>query len=161
MKATALVVANRTATAPELLATLVARSQDSALRIELLVPPMTVGREGREAANRTLEDALTRYAEAGLEATGRVGSDTDVVVAVVEAYEPLRHDEIVVSTLPASTSHWLTIDGPARIGRLTGAIVRHVVAREPRATPAPTPRPRRRSDGVLAPLMALGSGRRK
>ncbi len=99
------------------------------------------------------------YAEAGLEADGRVGSSVDPVTAAIEAYDPARHDEIVVSTLPASTSHWLRIDGPSRIARLTGALVRHVVAQEPRPEPSVLHREPAPGPGVLAPFVALGFGR--
>ena len=49
---------------------------------------------------------------------------------MVDAYDPRRHDEVLVSTLPPSISHWLGIDLPARIGRATGAYVTRVTGRE-------------------------------
>jgi hypothetical protein len=69
------------------------------------------------------------------------------------------HDEIVVSTLPASASHWMRIDGPVRLGRATDAIVHHVVAREADTEPRSVHVDRRPGPGVLAPLVALGYGR--
>ena len=157
MKTTALVVANRTATSPELLAALTERDD---LRVELLVPPSHHGPMGRTEARRTLDAALAVYADAGIEATGRVGTDIDVCVAVVEAYDPAHHDEIVVSTLPQHVSRWLQFDGPARIRRTTGAIVRHVESRPPRIAPRVVSRVREpHSDGILSPLRVLGYGR--
>src|SRR5438128_3981495 len=104
MKTTALVVASRTATSPELLATLTGRDD---LRVELLVPPSSHGPSGRLAAQAVLDEALAVYADAGIEATGTLGTDLDVAVSVVEAFDPLRHDVIIVSTLPVALSRWL------------------------------------------------------
>src|SRR3712207_2558398 len=160
MKVNVLVVANRTAASDDLLAALErAHPADrSPARFELVVPPTVSGPAGREAARLVLETALARFAERGLEAEGEVGCDPDPVVAVIEAYDQSRHDEIVVSTLPEPVSHWLRIDGPARIERSTGALVRHVVAREARRGPTVDHISRPRGAGVLAPLVALGYG---
>ena len=158
MQANVLVIAHRTAASPDLLASLRELAERRPVRFDLLVPPAVPGAEGRAAARRTLDAALARMAEAGLEAGGSVGADSDPVVAAIEAYDPGVHDEIVVSTLPESSSHWLRIDGPVRIARATDALTRHVVAREVRA-PRPVHVERRRGDGVLAPLVALGWGR--
>jgi hypothetical protein len=158
MKATVLVVANRTAASPELVAALAQRAEGDAARFDLVVPPRVPGAEGREAARASLEGALKVYAEAGLEAEGRVGTDVDPVVAVIEAYEPARHDEVLISTLPESASHWLRVDGPARIAKQTGALVRHVIANEPRAAHRTTHVEPKPSQGVLSPLVALRFG---
>src|SRR4051794_20140694 len=160
-KANVLVVANRTAASPELLAALGERAQNGAARFELLVPPTVAGARGREAAHRNLDEALARLGEAGLECEGSVGTDPDVVVAVLEAYDCKRHDEIVVSTLPETLSHWLQANGPARIARATDAVVHHVVAHEPRVVTHRPPRARPEPPGLLAPFVALGYGGRK
>ena len=160
MKANVLVVANRTAASDDLIAHLRDRAARAPTRFDLLVPPVAPGPARRAAAQRRLEYALARYAEFGLEADGRVGCDHDPVIAVLDAYDLAVHDEILVSTLPASVSHWLRIDGPARIGRATGAMVGHVVSREPRRAPAPVHVERSPGAGVLAPLVALGYGPR-
>ena len=156
MKANVLVVANRTAASDDLLAALKARTERAPARFELVVPPVRPGTAGRDGARRRLDSALARMEEFGLEATGRVGTDDDPVVATIEAFDPARHDEVIVSTLPATLSHWLRCDAPARIGRATGALVHHVVSREPRRALPVTHVERRESDGVLAPLVALG-----
>jgi hypothetical protein len=160
MKANVLVIANRTAASPDLLAYLLEMAERRAARFELLVPPTVPGPDGRAAAQANLDAALARCEEQGLEASGSVGSDSDPVVAVIEAYDPGRHDEVVVSTLPESASRWLGIDGPHRIQRATGALVHHVVSREPRIVPRTVPVERKPGPGVLAPLVALGYGRR-
>ena len=159
MKANVLVVANRTATSNDLLAALRERADRSPSRFELLVPPASPGPVAREAARAVADAAVAAYAEEGLEAEGRVGCDPDPVISVLDAYDRSRHDEIVVSTLPEEMSHWLRIDGPARIARATGALVRHVVAREPRPAPQGVPVERPRGVGVLGPLLQVGFGR--
>jgi hypothetical protein len=158
MKANVLVVAHRTAASDDLLAALRGRAETSPARFELLVPPARPGAAGREAARTQLEHALARMQEFGLEATGTVGTNDDVVAAVIEAYDPRRHDEVLVSTLPASVSQWLGIDAPARIGRATGALVRHVVSREQRRAVAPVHIERPAGNGVLSPFVVLGWG---
>jgi hypothetical protein len=160
MKANVLVIANRTAASPDLLAELGELAERRAVRFDLIVPPAVPGPDARADARRNLTAALDALASSGLEADGRVGTDSDPVVAAIEAFDPARHDEIVVSTLPASSSHWLACDGPNRIGRATGALVHHVVARDARAAPRLTRVDRERArNGVITPLLALGYGR--
>ena len=158
MKATVLVVAHRTAASDDLLAALRGRAETSPARFELLVPPARPGAAGREAARTQLERALARMQEFGLEVSGAVGADDDPVVAVIEAYDPRRHDEVIVSTLPAAVSHWLGIDAPARIARHTGALVRHVTARPQRRAARPVHVERPAGNGVLSPFVVLGWG---
>ncbi len=161
MKTHVLIVANRTATSDELIDALRERADRAPTAFELVVPLGVCGADGRAATRRTVDEAVERLHAAGLEATGRVGDDTDVVVAVAEAYDPRRHDEIVVSTLPASSSQWLRSNVPGRIARATGALVRHVVAHERRELPASPPAERAPSAGLLTPLLALGYGVRR
>ena len=162
MQTHVLVAANRTATSDELVRALRERATRAPAVFDLVVPLSACGADGRAVAQRTVDEALVRLRDAGLEATGRVGSDTDVVIAVAEAYDPRRHDEIVVSTLPAASSQWLRSNVPARIARATGALVHHVVVHEPRPPlPASPRRAERPSAGMLTPLLALGYGRRQ
>ena len=154
-----LVVANVTADSPELLGALRERSAREHCRFTLLVPAPVGGSAGREAAAARLERALARMHEAGLEADGMVG-DHDVMMAVHDAWDPRRYDDIVVATLPTGSSKWMQVDLPHRIGKLTSAVVRHVVA-EP---PAPPRRPvlhheEPASLGLLTPLGALAPRR--
>jgi hypothetical protein len=158
MKANVLVVANRTAASPDLIACMRERAERSAARFHLLIPPTAPGEEGRAQARESLDAALAAYAEAGLEATGDVGPASDPVIATCETYDPAKHDEILVSTLPAGASHWLSLDGPARIGRQTGALVRHVESRPPRPEPTVTQVEKPPGQGVLTPFVALGYG---
>jgi hypothetical protein len=161
MKATVLVVAHRTAASDDLLAALRGRTELGPARFELLVPPTRPGPDGREQAAKQLEHALARMQEFGLDADGSVGSDDDPVVAVIEAYDPRHHDEVIVSTLPASVSRWLGCDAPARIGRATGALVRHVVSRPQKREVVPVHVEKSSGSGVLSPFVVLGWGSRR
>jgi hypothetical protein len=134
MKATVLVVTNRTAASDDLLAALRARADRSPARFEFVMPPERGTAEAEAEVQARLQEALDLAHEADLEATGHVGS-CDAFTAVLDAYDPARHDEILISTLPASTSHWLRIDLPARVARATGALVSHVAVRERRPAP--------------------------
>jgi hypothetical protein len=125
-----LVVANRTADSAELFQALSDRAARGPLKVTLLVPQDVVaGRASR------LNHALERLHAAGIEAEAMLG-DVDPVIAVQEAWDPRQFDEILVATLPAGVSHWLSIDLPQRIGRCTGAPVSHIVASEGALSPA-------------------------
>lgn len=132
MRTTILVLANQTASSEELLSTLEGRGPRQDVRLEFVVPPVGPDPESCRDAEQRLEEALQVARDAGFEATGSVGT-CDALAAVVEAYDPGRHDEIIVSTLPASISHWLGIDLPARVARATNALVAHVTVKEPRS----------------------------
>ena len=131
-----LVVANRTADSPELLDALRARAERGPVRFTLLAPAST----GREATERQLESALELMRAAGLDVSGRIG-DRDPISAVMDAWDPGEFDEVIVSTLPAQTSKWLSVNLPQRVTRLTDAGVTHVIASEtagPRASASRT-----------------------
>ncbi len=134
-----LVVANRTADSPELLDALRVRADRGPVRFTLLAPAST----GREATERQLESALELMRAAGLDVTGRIG-DRDPLSAVMDAWNPGEFDEVIVSTLPAQTSRWLSINLPQRVAKLTDAIVTHVVASET-ASPRPSRLPDERA----------------
>jgi hypothetical protein len=142
-----LVVANVTAGSDELIELLRARAREGACRFTLVMPA-----SGAEARKR-LDDALARMREAGVEnLEGRVG-DPDPVVAVMDVWDPMKFDEIIVSTLPTGSSRWLGLDLPHRLEKLTSVPVRHVVSHPPREqvpTGPPPERPQRM--GVLAAL---------
>lgn len=116
-----LVVASRTADSEELLAALTDRAARGPTQFTLLAPANT----GRASTARKLEAGLTKMRASGLDVDGHVG-DSDPIHAVQDTWDPGKFDEIVVSTLPASTSKWLAISLPQRVERLTGAMVTHV-----------------------------------
>lgn len=129
-KSNVLVVANRTAMSIGLEAVLRARVESGPASFTLVVP---LGRA--PDAQRRAQRMAARLRSAGLEAHGVVG-DVDPFSAVLEVWNPAKFDEIIVSTLPAATSRWMQAGLPRRIERHTGALVRHVEAREALASPA-------------------------
>ncbi len=132
MQTTILVLANQTVPSDELFATLKSRAERSPVRVDVVVPPMGAGSARRREAEGRLKQALERFREAGIEARGTIGV-CDPLDAVVDAYDRARHDEIIVSTLPLSISHWLGIDLPARVSAATNALVTHVAVSESNA----------------------------
>ncbi|HTU78499.1 MAG TPA: hypothetical protein VMF09_07045 [Solirubrobacteraceae bacterium] len=123
-KSKVLVVANRTATSAGLEAALRARLERGPARFTLLVPLGSTA-----AAEHSAASMAAHLRVAGLDVDGRAG-DSDPLTAVLEVWSPAAFDEIIVSTLPASTSRWMQTGLPRRIERHTGALVRHVEARE-------------------------------
>jgi nucleotide-binding universal stress UspA family protein len=153
-----LVVAHQTASSEDLLDALRHQAEQGKCRFTLLVPaPATTPAEQVKA---TLEDALTRMRDAGLEVDGKIGYG-DPYEVVQETWDPRSYDEVIVCTLPGRASKWLQTDLPHRLARLTGCQVTHVVAMERHEPPAEPP-PAHEKHGVLSPLSVLtwGGGRR-
>src|SRR5215204_717522 len=141
-----LVVANVTASSEELLDALQQRSNSGACRFTLVMPG-----SGRDR----LDAALERMREAGLEnVEGSVG-DPDPVVAVMDVWDPMKFDDIVVSTLPTGSSRWMGLDLPHRLEKLTSVPVRHVVSQPPAPKVHTEPVPEKPRYGPLAPFAAL------
>jgi hypothetical protein len=156
-----LVVANRTAAADELMAAMKARAERDDVRFTLLVPARVVGPQGREEARETMQAAVERMREAGLDVDGVVGQ-ADPMYAVADAWDPKEFDEVIVSTLPGAASKWLQVDLPHRVAKMTGVQVTHVLSQDRKPAAAePAPEPEKR--GVLSPLSVLtwGGGERK
>src|SRR5437660_9195477 len=101
-KKSVLVLANVTATSGDLLDVLQARAEREPTAYTLIVPATPFG-GGRAAAAEKLGEALAQLHAAGLEADGSV-CDPDPIIAISEAWDPKRYDEIVVSTLPMKVS---------------------------------------------------------
>ena len=156
LKKNVLVVANLTAASDELCNALVDLCRPQPAVVTLLVPA-TKAEGGRDAAREQLEEALQRLRDAGLEAEGSVG-DSDPFVAVSEAWDPRRYDEIVVSTLPTAVSRWLHAGLPERIFKLTGVPVHHVVSEPPRPARKGSPARPPHEKGALGPLSVLAWG---
>ena len=150
-----LVVANVTAASDALCSTLVKRAAGDATSFTLLVP--ATGTDLTAAQDRVVE-AVARLREAGLEAYGMVGN-SDPVVAVSEAWDPRRFDEIIVSTLPIHLSRWLHAGLPERIFKLTGAPVTHIIATPPARPASPAaPFGALEESHPLGPLAVLAWG---
>jgi hypothetical protein len=155
-----LVIANRTIECEEIGDAILERAKAGPVQVTLVAPassgPSSIRARRIETAQR-LERTVQRLSEAGVAVEGVVG-DTDPLVAVQDAWDPRRFDEVIVVTLPTGISRWMAADLPHRVERLTAARVTHIVAA---AQPAPThARAPRRSPEVAVAFAAERSPRR-
>jgi hypothetical protein len=157
--ANVLIVASRTAGSRQLLDALRHRAERSPIKVTLVMPAQGPGLSGREAMRKQLEAALAAMRDAGLQAEGVIG-DANPMDAVAEFFDPARHDEAVVCTLPGRSSKWLEHDFPHRVARFTGVPVTHVVADDMRPAPATSPAPAHERE-PLGPLSVLAWGGRQ
>ena len=121
-----LVVANRTAATPALIAAVKERAERGPARFMLLVPNTSSGVErfadpedhAETEAQNTLELALPLLEEAaGSEVTGMVGAP-EPMDAIQDAVNLHGFDEIILSTLPKRVSRWLHLDLPSKLNVL-------------------------------------------
>jgi hypothetical protein len=128
-----LLVAHRTAAAKALSDAVRARSQRGPAIFHLVVPAHPHGlhkvvdpQEGDEGeADHALAEALPVLSEAaGSRVTGHVG-DAEPLMAIADAVNQGRYDEIIVSTLPRRVSRWLHLDLVSK-ARGLGLPVTHV-----------------------------------
>ena len=121
-----LVVANRTAATPALLAAVSERAGRGPATFTLLVPNTVRGLEriadpedhGQDEANATLELALPLLEQAaGGPVEGLVG-DAEPLAAIQDALNLRGFDEIILSTLPRRVSRWLRLDLPSKVNAL-------------------------------------------
>lgn len=131
------VVANVTAGSEGLLEAMKARAAKGPTRFTLLVPRRNVARLA--GADDPLDAVLARMRDEALEVESVV-ADSDPMLAVKETFDPRRHDEIIISTLPVGASKWLQIDLPHRVARMTSAPVTHVISGPPGGGPGTSAR---------------------
>jgi hypothetical protein len=127
-----LVIANRTIESKEIRDALVSRAGAGPLEVTLVAPASSGAGSmaaARTAAAQRLERAVQQIRDAGVPVEGVVG-DPDPMVAVQEAWDPRRFDEVIVVTLPTGMSRWMAADLPRRVARFTAARVIHIVAGE-------------------------------
>ena len=131
---TVLVVANETIGGAKLLEAVRERAHaDPSTRFRLVVP-RTRPRSGlviydeavRDAAQVRVDLARSFMAREGLQVEGEVG-DPDPYTAVMDAIGDGGIDEIIISTLPVTTSGWLKRDLVERVRDATGLPVTHIV----------------------------------
>ena len=118
-----LVVANRTAATPALLAAVRERAERGPARFTLLVPNTSSGLEriadpedhAETEAQATLELALPLLEDVTRsEVTGMVGAP-EPLDAIQDAVNLHGFDEIILSTLPSRVSRWLKLDLPSKL----------------------------------------------
>ncbi len=140
-----LVVANRTADSPELIAALRERSARSSASFTLLVPAVPHGlawaadmKAGWSEAAGRAERAAVRIRQAGLQLDEVIVGDPDPYAAVGDVLHLREFDAVVVSVLPRAISRWLAMGLPARLRRTIDLPVTQVTGSAQQA-PAPSP----------------------
>ena len=131
--ANVLVLANQTIGGQALLDAIRERAADGAARFVVVVP-QNRPQHGqviyldtvRDAAQVRVDLALAFMREEGIEGTGEVG-DPDPFSAAMDAIAHYDIDEVILSTLPSTSSGWLRRDLPERIEQASGLPVKHVV----------------------------------
>ena len=129
-----LVVANQTIGGAKLLDLVRERAREADTSFTLVVP-MTRPRSGyviyddavRDSAQVRLDLALSYLRSEDIVASGELG-DEDPYTATLDALREYEPDEVIISTLPSSSSGWLRRDLIERIQDATTAPVTHVVS---------------------------------
>jgi hypothetical protein len=152
MAAHVMVLANRTAAAPELISALPHRAERGPIAVTLVMPA--------PASQERLDAALDAWRAAGIERCDGIVCSSGPLEAVIECWDPLRHDEAVVCTLPGESSRWIRSDLPHLVARYTGVSVLHVVAPDPAAARVASPAPVHEK-AALGPLSVLAWGGRR
>jgi hypothetical protein len=158
MAAHVIVLANRTAPAPELIEALVERGKRGPITVTLVVPAGP-GAADRATARERMEEALAAWREAGIETCAGVVCDPSPLEALEEVWDPMRHDEVIVCTLPGRSSKWIRGDLPQSVARFTGMPVTHVVTNDPEKVDRTSPPPAHEK-AALGPLSVLAWGKR-
>ena len=125
-----LVVANRTASSPQLIDRLRTLHQEDSSRLFIIVVPQEGG-HGQHflAARGRLGQTLDVLRREGLLAAGMVG-DPDPFTATMQAIQFFRVDDVIISTLGPERSGWMRADLVDRVKRASNCPVEHVVAND-------------------------------
>ncbi|HET7510965.1 MAG TPA: hypothetical protein VFJ65_12040 [Solirubrobacterales bacterium] len=134
-KTRVLVVANRTADSPDLIAELRRRTEHAPASFTLLVPAVPHGlawaadmKAGWSEAVERAELAAASIRQEGLELDDVIVGDPDPFAAVGDVLHAREFDEVVVSVLPRGLSKWLALGLPARLRRSIDLPVSQVTA---------------------------------
>ena len=122
-----LVLANQTATSPELTGRLKELAAEGPHRFIVVVPQGSGRGDAVAEARKRLGQLLDSLSEAGIVAAGMIG-DPDPFTAAMNAVDYFFISEIVVSTLPEFRSRWIEGGLIDRIKRQTGKPVEHLEA---------------------------------
>jgi hypothetical protein len=135
-----LVVADKTADSPDLIAALRRRGEGSPAGFTLLVPAVPRGlawaadmKAGWAEAVERAERASAHIRAAGLDLEETIVGDPDPFAAVGDVLHARAFDEVVVSVLPRGLSKWRALGLPARLRRSTDLPVTQVTAAQWRA----------------------------
>jgi hypothetical protein len=145
-EARVLVVANRTAATPALIAAVRERAQRGRARFTLLVPSSAHGLhsvvdpedQGVSEAEATIELAIPLLEEAaGAPVEPMIGVH-EPLAAIQDAVNLHGFDELIISTLPSRVSRWMKLDLPHKAAGL-GLPVTTVTAQGTERIPAHAP----------------------
>jgi hypothetical protein len=106
-----LVVAHQTAATPLLLGEVRRRAQEEGCKFDLLIPDVTDETE----AKQTLDLALPLLQEASGKPVEGLTGGPEPLPTIQEKVRSGNYDEVIVSTLPRSSSRWLGRDLPRRV----------------------------------------------
>jgi hypothetical protein len=125
-----LLVANRTASSPQLLDRVRQLHEEDSSRLFIIVVPQEGG-QGQYflAARGRLGQTLDKLRRDGVLVAGMVG-DPDPYTATMQAIEFFRVDDVIISTLGPERSGWMRADLVERVKRATSCPVEHLVANE-------------------------------
>jgi hypothetical protein len=157
MAAHILVLAHRTAASPELIEALKARQEQGPIHATLVLPADGPGTSSRDVCRKRIDEALAAWREAGIKCDGVIG-DPVPLQALLDARDPMHHDEVIVCTLPGQSSRWVRADLPHAVARYTGVSVTHVVAQDPDEAPQTSPAPVHEKP-AMGPLSVLSWGK--
>jgi len=104
----------------------------------VICPQDGAGDEATERAEERLRHTLRVLEQAGLVATGYI-THPDPLTSIMNAVQHDPPNEIIISTLPGSTSNWLRGDLIGRVRRSTGLPVEHVIGDPQAEAAAPAP----------------------
>src|SRR5262245_6450147 len=107
MAAHVIVLANRTAAAPELIEALVHRGERGPFHAMLVMPAAGPGTAARADCKERLDKTLDAWRAAGITECDGVVGDPIPQEALSEVWDPMRYDEVIVSTLPGQSSKWI------------------------------------------------------
>ena len=158
MAAHVIVLANRTAPAPELIEALVERRQARADHRDARDAGRRPGSADRAVARERMEEALDAWRAAGIETCDGVVCDPVPLEALergVGPDAPRRGDRVHA---PGPSSKWIRGDLPHSVARFTGVPVTHIVThdREPDLVGPPPAHEK----APLGPLSVLAWGKR-
>ena len=128
-----LIVANRTAATPPLIAAVRERAERAPCTFTLLVPALPDVVDPEDEAKKTLELAMPLLEEAAKGPVAGLVGPSDALLAVERTLVKEHYDEVLISTLPGRVSAWLKRDLPARVERLGLPVT--VVQAKQRAAP--------------------------